>query len=230
MLYIGNIIHKNFSIILLRLPVFFLGFLLAMPAFAQKDKKAKEILDKASAVINQAGGLSVSFTVNINDEVNNIKQSFEGQMFMKGSKFYFDTSEQTVYFDGKTQWVYNKSFEEVSIVEPQPQDIQALNPVAVFELYKTDCDYKYKGEKTDIQKRKVQEISLFPKDKKADIKQVDLHINTSDYMPVFFHVIYKNKLEYRIYINKYQTKLNLQNSQFVFDFKKYPNVEVNDLR
>jgi len=230
MLYNRNIIHKNLSIILLCSPVIFLGFFLTTSAFAQKDTKTKEILDKASDVLNQAGGLSVNFVVNINDEVNNIKQSFEGQMFMKGSKFYFDTPDQEVYFDGKTQWVFNKSYEEVSIQEPQPQDIQALNPVSVFELYKTDCDYKYKGEKTDVQKRKVQEISLLPKDKKSDIKQVDLQINTSDYMPVFFHVIYKNKLEYRIYINKYQTKLNLQDSRFVFDFKKYPNVEINDLR
>jgi len=220
-----------FSLRILRyLSVILIGLFVAAPIFAQKDAKAKELLDKSSAMLNQSGGLSVYFTLNINDEINKIKQSFDGQMFVKGAKFFFDTPDQTVYFDGKTQWAYNKSIEEVSILEPQPQDIKALNPIAVFELYKTDCDYKYKGEKADIKKRKVEEISLFPKDKKEEIKQVDLQINRSDFMPVFFHIIYKNKTEVRIYVNKYQTQLNLPDSQFIFDRKKYPQAEVNDLR
>ena len=206
------------------------GLLSAVPAFAQKDAKAKELLDKSSAVLNQSGGLSVSFTVNINDEINKIKQSFEGKILLKGTKFFLDTPDQSVYFDGKTQWNYNKTIEEVSILEPQPQDIQTLNPVSVFELYKTDCNYKYKGEKTGTQKRKVKEVSLYPTDIKGDIKQVDIQINPIDSMPVFFLIIYKDKSEYRIYINKYQTKLNLSDSQFVFDTKKFPQADVNDLR
>ena len=213
-----------------KLLILLTGLFLTAPLFAQKDAKAKELLDKSSAALNQPGGLSASFTININDEVNQIKQSFEGQMFLDGAKFFFDTPDRIVYFDGKTQWVYNKVFEEVSIIEPKPQDLQALNPILFLELYKTDCDYKYNGEKNDIQKRKVHEISLFPKDKKEEIKQVDLQINPTDFMPLFFHIIYKNNMDFRIYINKYQTKLNFPESQFVFDKNKYPEAEVNDLR
>ena len=211
-------------------PVILTFLLFASPVIAQKDAKAKAILDKSSTMLNQAGGISVSFTLSINDAINKMKESFDGQMLLKGEKFFLDTPEQSVYYDGKTQWVYQKTIEEVSILEPRPQDLQALNPVLVFDLYKNDCDYKYKGEKNDIQKRKVEEISLFPKGNKDDIRQVDIQINQSDGMPVFFLVIYKNKIENRIYINKYQTKLNFPDSQFVFDRKKYPRAEVNDLR
>jgi outer membrane lipoprotein-sorting protein len=207
-----------------------IGLFTATPAFAQKDAKAKELLDKTSAALGQSGGLSASFTVNINDGVNKIKQSFEGQIFVKGEKFYLDTPDQAVYFDGKTQWAYNKSVNEVNILEPQSQDVQTLNPVSVFDLYKTDCDYKYKGEKISIQKQKVQEVSLLLKNNKEGIRQVDIQIKPDDRMPVFFLIINKDKSEYRIYINKYQTKLNLSDSQFVFDTKKYPKAEVNDLR
>jgi len=210
--------------------LFVIGLFLTAPAFAQKDAKAKDILDKTSAMLNQSGGISAVYTININDEARNNKQSFEGQMFLNGAKFFFDTPDQTVYFDGKTQWVLNKSYEEVSILEPQPQDLKAMNPVLVFEMYKTDCDYKYKGEKTDIQKRKVHEISLFPKNKKEEIKQVDLQIIPTDFMPVFLQITYKDNIEFRIYITKYQTKLDLLDSQFVFDKNKYPQVYVNDLR
>ena len=202
-----------------------IGLFLTTLTFAQKDAKAKELLDKSSVMLNQSGGISASFTINMNDE-----QSFEGQMFLNGAKFFIDIPDYTIYFDGKTRWTYVKSHNEVSIDEPSPQDIQALNPVSVFELYKTDCDYKFNGEKTDILKRKVNEISLFPKDKNEEIKQVNLQINPSDNMPVFFHITYKNNMEFRIFINKYQTKLNLPDSQFVFDKNKYPQAYVNDLR
>jgi len=221
---------RFFSPFLHYLQLIMLGLFIALPAVAQKDAKAKEVLDKSSAMLNQSGGLSVSFAFNMNDEANKAKQSFEGQMFLKGAKFYWDTPDQTVYFDGKTQWVYNKSVTEVSILEPQPQDIKTLNPISVFELYKSDCDYKYKGENTDNQKRKVREISIFPKAKGEDIRQVDLKINSADWMPVFFRIIYKNKSEFRIYVNKYQTQMDFPDSQFVFDKKKYPQATINDLR
>ena len=206
-----------------------IGLFVTVSAFTQKDAKAKELLDKTSAVLNQSGGLSANFTININNDANQIKQSFEGQLFLKENKFFFDTPEQAAYFDGKTQWVYNKNMEEVSILEPQPQDVQTLNPASVLSLYKKDCNYKYKGEKTDIKKRKVKEISLYPKNK-DDITQIDIQINPADSMPVYFRIVYKNNMEFRIYINKYRTNLNLPDSQFVFDTKKYPNAEVNDLR
>ena len=207
-----------------------IGLTFTTSVFAQKETKAKELLDKTSVMLGQSGGLSVSYTININDIASNNNQSFEGKMFLKGVKFFFDIPDQTVYFDGKTQWVYDKAFDEVSILEPKQQDIQALNPIMIFELYKTDCDYKYIGEKTDIKKRKVHEISLFPKRKNEDIKQIVLQINPNDSMPVFFHIIYKNDMEFRIYIDKYQTKLTLPDSQFVFDKSKYPKADVNDLR
>ena len=206
------------------------GLFFTAPAFAQKDAKAKGLLDQTSAALSQAGGMSVSFTVNINDEANKIKQSFEGQISLKGNKFYLTTPDQEVYYDGKTQWSYDKNIGEVSILAPDPKDIQTLNPVSVFDLYKIDCNYKYKGEKIDNQKRKVQEISLLPANTKEDIKQVDVQINQDDSMPVFFLITYNDKSEYKIYIDKYQTKLNLPDSRFVFDAKKYPNVDVNDLR
>ena len=218
------------SIFKLFFPAILLCIFAAQPVFAQKDAKAKELLDKTSEALNQAGGLSASFTVNVNDGVNKIKQSFEGQILIKGEKFYLETPDQAVYFDGKTQWSLAKSINEVSILEPKPQDIQTLNPVSVFNLYKTDCDYKYKGEKINTQKRKVKEISLFPKNNKDDIKQVDIQINPDTAMPVFFLIINKDKSVYRIYINKYQTQLNLSDSQFAFDKKKYPQADVNDLR
>jgi outer membrane lipoprotein-sorting protein len=147
---------------------------------------------------------------------------------MKGNKFKIDTPDKDIYFDGKTQWVYQKSYEEVNITQPSGEEIQALNPKLIFAVYKKNSHYKYVGTKTDTKMRKVQEVSIFPQ--KGEITQITMQINNADYFPVSFHIFYKNKIENIIYINKYQTKQNFSDSQFVFDSKQYPDAEIIDLR
>ncbi len=198
--------------------------------FAQKDTKAKDLLDKSSAAFNQSGGLSVSFTLNIKDVPNNVTESFDGSIALKENKFYISTPEMDTWFDGKTQWVYMKGPEEVNVSEPDANQVQALNPASILEMYKKGCNYKYLGEKTDIKMRKVQEVELIPQNKKAEMTRIVLQINSTDFMPVMFHIYYKNKIENVIYIQKYQVKQNHPDSMFQFDTKKYPKVEVIDLR
>ena len=197
-------------------------------ATAQKDTKARELLDKSSAALAQAGDIYAYFTLSIKDVINKTSQSFDGTIQMRGNKFRIDTPEQNIYFDGKTQWVHQKSYEEVTISEPTAEEIQALNPKSIFSLYKKNSNYKYVGTKTDIKMRKVEEVSILPQ--KGEITRINVQINTADYFPVMFHIFYKNKMENIIYINKYQTKQNFSDDLFVFDVKQFPNVEVIDLR
>jgi outer membrane lipoprotein-sorting protein len=199
--------------------------------FSQKDAKVKEILDKSSEAFKQSGNVSAYFTMNVRESGSKATESFDGQIYIKGNKIKIDAPGYEIYFDGKTQWVYNKEPNEVNISEPEEDEIQILNPSMIYEIYKKGCNYKYSGAKTDIKMRKVQEVILKPKDKKNDIKEVVLQINDKDYLPVFFHVYFKkNDLENIIHINKYDTKQNFSDDFFVFDATKYPDVEIIDLR
>lgn len=202
------------------------GFLMSVTA--QKDAKARELLNKSSAALAQAGDISAYFTLNIKDEMNRTSQAFDGTILMKGNKFRIDTPDQNIYFDGKTQWIYRKSYEEVNITQPAGEEIQILNLKSIFAIYKKNCNYKYMGTKTGVKPRKVQEVSLFPQ--KGEISQITVQVNSADYFPVLFHIFYKNKIENIIYINKYETKQNFSDSQFVFDGKQYPDAEIIDLR
>jgi outer membrane lipoprotein-sorting protein len=197
-------------------------------ALAQKDAKANELLDKTSAVLSQPGDIYAYFTLNVIDQINNVRQSFDGSIQMKGNKFKIDTPDQDIYFDGKTQWYFQKLYEEVTITEPTKDEIQALNPKSLFSLYQKNSNYKYVGTKTDPKMRKVHEVTILPP--KGEITQITVHINDADNFPVMFHIFYKNKIENIIYINKYQTKQNFSDGLFVFDNKQFPDVEIIDLR
>jgi outer membrane lipoprotein-sorting protein len=197
-------------------------------ATAQKDAKAKELLDKSSVALSQAGDVYAYFTMNIKDGISKTSQSFDGIIQMKGNKFKIDTPDQNIYFDGKTQWIYQKSYEEVNVSEPTDEEIQTLNPKSIFAIYKKNCNYKYAGNKTDIKMRKVQEVNIFPQ--KGEIAEITIQMNDIDHFPVMFHIFYENKIENIIYINKYQTKQNFPDNQFVFDSSQNPNAEIIDLR
>ncbi len=214
---------KNFSLFVLFLSI-------TSFAFAQKDTKAKEWLDKSSDAFTKAGAISVNFTMHIKDIPNNVSESFEGTIDLKGNKFHLDVPEMESWFDGKTQWVLQKGWDEVNITEPSPQEVQALNPTTIFAIYKKGCNYKYIGEKMDVKGKKVQEVELTPQAKNGEMTKIIMQINPVDYMPVKIHISYKNNIENIIHINHYKKNLNLADDIFVFDKKKYPQAEIIDLR
>ena len=202
--------------------------LFSLCSFAQKDAKAKDILDKASKAYEQAGDMSVYFTMDIKDQGSNAAK-FDGQLHVKGTKLQLTTPEAETWFDGKTQWGYMKELQEVNISEPSEADMQSINPSMIFNLYKKGCNYKFNSEKTDNKNRSVYEIELLPQGK-SEMTRIVAQINKTDYMPVYFHIFYKNKMENKIYINKYSTKQNHPDKLFSFDKSKYPDAEIIDLR
>ena len=202
--------------------------LISTQSFAQKN--AKEILDLSSQKYTEAGAITAFFTLNVKDIKAKVTYSFDGSIQMKGNKFYLSTPETDSWFDGKTQWTYLKDSEEVNIIEPSVAEVQMLNPSVIFDLYKKGCKCKYQGEKKDIKQRNVYEIELIPENKKREMQKIVAQINKGDYMPVSFTIYYKNNIQNIIYINSYKTKQTLPDSNFVFDKKNYPDVEIIDLR
>lgn len=212
-----------------RIFLLFIAVVFSISTFAQKDSKAKAILDKSSNAYSQVGNMTVDFTVHIKDSGSKKTDSFDGRLLLKGDKLYLSTPDAETWFDGKIQWTYMKKNQEVTISEPSEKEIQSLNPTLIFNIYKKDCNYKLKSEKTDIKNRQVYEIDLIPQGK-SDMTRIIVQINKADNMPVFFHILHKSKVENLIYINKYNTNQNHQDKIFVFDKTKYPDADINDIR
>ena len=210
----------------------FLLVLILFPflASAQKDAKAKELLDQSEKEFVKSGGIESGFTLNVKDVINKVTEVFDGRILLRDNKFFVETPDYAIFFDGKTQWIYNKSFDEVNVSEPDEKGVQMLNPTSVYTIYKKGCDYKYLGEKTDIKMRKVHEIELITKGKKEDIKKVILQLDKTTLLPLMFHLFFDNGLENIVYINQYKTGQTLPDAVFSFDKTKYPDVEIIDLR
>lgn len=196
------------------LPIFIL--FLSVSLYAQKDKQAREILDKTARALQQAGGIRATF-----------EGTSEGTLLLKGNRFYLNSGGIQSWFDGKTQWSYLESSEEVNVSNPTPEELQTINPYALLSIYKSGYNYTYAGSKKRNGKQGF-EVILTP-EKKQDITSVTLFVSRT-YQPLYIKVEQNNQPASEIRVTSYQTNRPLDNAAFRFDKKKFPNAEVIDLR
>ena len=189
---------------------------LSVSLSAQKDKQAREILDKTANALQQARGIRATFGGTGN-----------GTLLLKGNQFYLNSGGIQSWFDGKTQWSYLESSEEVNVSNPTPEELQTINPYALLSIYKNGYNYKYAGTKSRNGKQGF-EVILTPENKQ-DITSITLFVSQT-YQPLYIKVEQNNKSANEIIVTSYQTNQPLDNATFKFDKKKFPNAEVIDLR
>lgn len=204
----------------------FIGVSFHLSTYAQD---ARQILDKASATYNNAGGITANFTLETKDIKSQNTFSYDGKAFMKGNKFKIDTPDATTWFNGATQWVYVKDMEEVNISTPTTEELQSISPSVLFSIYKKGFNLKLKGEKK-VFKNLCYEIEMTSQKKKADIPKIIVYIDKTTYTFAKIVVIDKSAMENILLITKYQTGLDLADSIFQFDKKNYPKADIIDLR
>lgn len=194
----------------------FLFISASLSCFGQKDAKARNILDKTVSSISNSGGIKINF-----------KGTNNGTLLIKGDKFYLNSGEIQTWFDGKTQWSYVKNANEVNITNPTLEDLQAVNPYYLLSSYRKGYNYKYIGEKS-IGGKAAYEILLTP-EKKDQIENITIFI-TKNYQPISINIKVKNQGTNDFQITNYNTKQNFGDIVFRFEKKKFPDVEVIDLR
>ena len=201
--------------------------LLSLPVIAQQQQsQARVILDKTAEAFRKAGGVKADFTVKA--VANGLVEGAEnGTIQLKGEKFVLKTSDIITWFDGKTQWSYLESSEEVNVSNPTPEELQTINPYALLSIYKSGYNYKYTGIKSRNGKQGF-EVILTPENKQ-DITSITLFVSQT-YQPLYIKVEQNNKSANEIIVTSYQTNRPLDNATFKFDKKKFPNAEVIDLR
>ena len=111
--------------------LFALAFMLSVNAFSQSSADAKKVLDKAAAVVGRRGGAAANFSIT-GGEVGRTS----GSIIIKGNKFKAITPETTIWFDGKTQWAYMKSTNEVNVSTPSEAKRLSMNTYAFITMYK----------------------------------------------------------------------------------------------
>ncbi len=197
-------------------------------AKAQKDAKARQILDKTAAIIDNGKGVEIKF--DITGSVNKQQQNkIQGRISIKKNKFFLQLPSSITWFDGKTQWTYLPENEEVNLSNPTPEELQSINPYSFIYLYKNGYDYQYVGSKK-YNGENTSEIKLTAQSPNKDIQTVVLYVNNYNNQPILIKIKDKNKNCDIINVLSIKKDIILHDSQFIFNKNLYPNAEIIDLR
>jgi len=143
-----------------------------------QENKAKTVLDQVSAINKEYSSLKAEFTFNMDNAEEDVHESSDGNIILKGNKYRLYLMDVYTYFDGKTIYQHLVDAEEVNIKEPDEEDEESgLNPTQIFTLYETGFKFSYVEEQTNSA-GVFHVIDLFPLDEERPFSRIRLHIDT----------------------------------------------------
>ena len=213
--------------------IFFTATLIFIAFFvdAQTDAKAKGILDEVSAKTRSFKTISADFSFSMENKAMSINEKNDGSIKLKGQKYFVDLPGAgiKVYSDGKTNWNYMKQGNQVTISTIEEGSSELMDPSSLFSIYEKGFTSKFVAEKT-VGGKVVYQIDLFPDKKEYDVSKISIEINKSSMMIQSAQLFGTDGNLYGITVKKMETNKEFTDSEFAFDVKKFPDVEVIDLR
>lgn len=192
--------------------------LLSIPVagMAQNASQARKVLDKTAAIVGRKSGASASF------KIASSKYNTSGTLAIKGNKFYANTPKATIWYNGKTQWSYMSSTNEVNVSTPSQAKQLSMNPYVFINLYRSGYGMGVKTVGNSYQ------VHLTATDGSRTIKELYITVNRKSYIPS--QVKMKQDGAWTtINISNFTTK-SISDGIFTFNSKDYPSAEVIDLR
>lgn len=199
-------------------------------AYAQTDAKAKAILAQVSKKYRSYDVVKTEFTFILDNQEANIKETQQGTLFVKANanKYKVEMTNQDLISDGKSQWTYLKEDKEVQVSDIDNSN-DAINPARIFTIYERGFKYLYTGE-TNSGNKIYQMIDLSPIDTKKSFFKIRLSIDKVAKQIANVMIFDKNGNKYTYKIKTFIPNVKVPENIFAFDAKKYPGVEVVDLR
>lgn len=196
--------------------------------FAQYDPKALEILEAMSAKYKSLTSFEADLTSSLTNDTDGIHEEFKGKITVKGDKFKLLVDDQEIINNGTTVWTYLPSAEEVNIDNVDP-DTDEMNPSKFYIMYKKGYKYLYLEDQMDGGVL-CEVVDLVPEKKDAQYFKIRMNIAKKDKSIQSWTMFDKSGNRYKYAISKFVPNVKVDDSFFTFDPKKYPGVEVIDLR
>ncbi len=216
--------------------LFILTIVFNLPATAQNkslgqsDPNAKKVLDAVSANFKKYKSVKASFVFKNEDAKGKVLGVKKGNLFMKGTKYRITLiGGQDIFCDGVNIWTYDKSANEVTVSKFDPTQ-NTITPQKLFtNFYDKDFLYRLNGDKAEAGKQ-LQEIELTPYDKTKSFFKVYLMVDKAAKTIYSTKIMEKSGVHYVYTVSSLNGNAQVGDDVFVFDQKKYPGVELVDLR
>jgi outer membrane lipoprotein-sorting protein len=193
------------------------------------DPAAKKVLDAVSTKFKTYKAPQATFTYKIENAQGKALSTKKGTVTMKGNKYRVSIPGMEIFSDGRTNWNFDKGANEVTVKDVDVASGE-ITPQKLFtNFYDKDFLYKMNGEKKEGGKT-LQEIELTPTNKNRPYHKVYIWIDKASKTFYSAKILEKSGNRYSYTINTFKPGTAVADATFAFDKKKYPGVEVVDLR
>ncbi len=196
----------------------------SLAAYAQKDPKAKTILDKVSTNFKSLKTVQGNYSLDVTNRAGKSAGKKSGKIYLKGQKYLITETSLQIMSDGKKIWRYDSDANEVTISSAADAG-DGITPQKLFtNFYDQDFIYKLNGNVKQGTKT-VAEIEMTPTDKRKNFFKVYLYVDEAQKMIVSSKIYENSGNIYTYSMNGLKTNAALDDKMFVFDKSKYPGVE-----
>lgn len=189
---------------------------LTLTVNAQSSTQARKVLDKTAAIVGRQGGCSAHFSMN-----SGKGGATAGTIAVKGRKFHVSTPNAKIWYDGKTQWSYMSSTEEVNVSTPNAAQQMQMNPYSFITMYKSGYNMSMK------RSGKSYVVTLKAQKRTQAIQTLIITIG-ENYIPSKVRFCQGGTWT-TVTLTRFQRK-NQNDTAFCFNKKQYPRAEIIDLR
>lgn len=207
----------------------FLAVSSSYEATAQKDPKAKTILDAMSQKFQAMNGFTANFDFTFQDQTGSSDRQ-TGEIAVKGEQYRLKLPEQEIYNDSKTVWTFIQTddYKEVTINDASQMEGE-LTPSNIYRMYESGYNYKLLGEK-QFQGKTANLVELTAIKSGAPFEKVTLRIEKSSNNLLGWEMYDGQGGVFSYSFSNLKTNVNLPANYFSFDVKQHPGIEVIDLR
>ena len=218
---------KKLYTTLVLLTATFLSVTAQPKGMGKSDPEAKKVLDAVSNKFKTFKTVSAKFSLKIENAAGKNLGVKTGSVYMKGLKYRITVTGQEIFSDGSNVWTFDKASNEVTISRLDPS-ANSLTPQKLFtNFYDKDFLYKLNGP-VKLNGKNLKEVELTPIDKTKQFHKVLVYVDNNAINTT--KIFEKTGNRYTYSTNTLTPNGAIADAMFVFDAKKYPGVEIVDLR
>jgi outer membrane lipoprotein-sorting protein len=205
------------------IPLLIAIFLYPISLNSQSQADTKSLMDRVSKKLQSYNTVKAEFSFTLSNTEENISDTHEGSLFLKGSKYRLNIMGILALCDGVTLWTINEELKEANIIDPDENEM--FNPKSIFTLY--EKSFKYESITTNGDKVT---IDLYPNDIEESYSKIRMDVLKSKDQIDKVTYFSKDGNQYIIKIKSFLFNVPSDEKMFVYDPKQFPGVKLFDMR
>lgn len=202
----------------------FLLLLLLPVALSAQVMDADSFVDRVVSVLKNDAIVEMSYSYKVYDDAGKMLQSDKGTMILDGERYVLMMEDMKLWCDGKTQWSYMESVDEIYVTDANSDAAQNLSPLYIME---TCCNGYASSLKLDGD---IAVVTLVAQGDDGIVDEVEFSADAKKCMLRSMKISLSGQGHIIVDLDNYKANCEFDKTAFECPVKEYPTAVVVDMR